>query len=423
MKKQVRDQEQLETYLLRELAVLNYVRHENMLEYIGAYNEVDPQGATHAVYIVTELAAGGDLMSLLLSEHELGWKFLTKICHGAAAGLEYLHSHNLIHRDIKSSNLLLDARWTCKIADFGLCREVAPDDEQMSTCGTDEYMAPELHFDEPYGFAVDVFSFGMVLVECLARRQVGAAHGFCARQPSERFQLDFAPVRELAAARGAPDALVALCEQCTHYEVCERPITADVTAAIARLADALPDDAEPEPPLPSNQSAPPESADPPAPAPSEAEAPPPAGGADACELHAGWLYKRHRTKFKNWKRRWFVLREAGTLEWHNREVDPADGAAAPLGRVALRGCQIDRAHPTFHRYRLTTAVESRRADGLDRGHSLSRIIDRELSAGTEEEMREWVRWIRAAIAHSNNTGDAPGPDEELALEPQGCAIQ
>ena len=60
---------------------------------------------------------------------------------------------------------------------------------------------------------------------------------------------------------------------------------------------------------------------------------------------------------------------------------------------------------------------------LARGHSLSRIIDRELSAGTEEEMREWVRWIRAAIAHSNNTGDAPGPDEELALEPQGCAIQ
>ena len=229
MKKQVRDQEQLETYLLRELAVLNYVRHENMLEYIGAYNEVDPQGATHAVYIVTEIAAGGDLMSLLLSEHELGWKFLTKICHGAAAGLEYLHSHNLIHRDIKSSNLLLDARWKCKIADFGLCREVAPDDEQMSTCGTDEYMAPELHFDEPYGFSVDVFSFGMVLVECIARRKVGA-DGFCARSPAQRFEMDLDSVRALASERGAPPSLTELACQCGSYEPDERPITADALA-------------------------------------------------------------------------------------------------------------------------------------------------------------------------------------------------
>ena len=87
MKKQVRDEEELETYLLRELAVLNHVRHENMLEcvlclfarqflsysgavpsplrrYIGAYNEVAADGATHAVYIVTELAEGGDVRFL-----------------------------------------------------------------------------------------------------------------------------------------------------------------------------------------------------------------------------------------------------------------------------------------------------------------------------------------------------------------------
>ena len=53
----------------------------------------------------------------------------------------------------------------------------------MSTCGTDEYMAPELHFDEPYGFSVDVFSFGMVLVEC-RRAAKGRRRPACARTPA-----------------------------------------------------------------------------------------------------------------------------------------------------------------------------------------------------------------------------------------------
>ena len=187
MKKQVREQEELETHLLRELAVLNYVRHENMLEYIGAYNEVDPQGATHAVYIVTELAAGGDLMSLLLSEHELGWKFVTKICHGAAAGLEYLHSHNLIHRDVKSSNILLSHEGDPKLGDLGVATLSSNSGENIRTfVGTPLWLAPEAISTGSYDAKVDVWALGVRAQKSCAAPTLRRAMHSTSTMPNEK---------------------------------------------------------------------------------------------------------------------------------------------------------------------------------------------------------------------------------------------
>ena len=435
MKKQVREQEELETHLLRELAVLNYVRHENMLEYIGAYNEVDPQGATHAVYIVTELAAGGDLMSLLLSEHELGWKFLTKICHGAAAGLEYLHSHNLIHRDIKSSNLLLDACWKCKIADFGLCREVAPDDEQMSTCGTDEYMAPELHFDEPYGFSVDVFSFGMVLVECTrgersaptasARARPRSASRWtltaCARSRRSAARRRRSPSSRASAAATSPmmadhgrRARVALRpERRASLRTTPRP-TRRTRPRQARCSPRERATAAPPPPRwrargrggrrarPTRRGrgraarrrvearamrAPPR----PSAAPPRAWQARRRGGAGAPRegRAAGWLYKRNKTGFRNWKKRWFELRD-GCLSWYALQTDPSDGKE-PRGTIELRGCFVERAHPTFHRWQILNV------DDTAQTVNDTRLYNREIAAANEPEMRLWIAQIQTAI--------------------------
>jgi len=113
------------TYLLRELSVLKNARHENLLEYIGAcetaeVNEEDPA----TLYIVTEFAANGDLLHLLSSDAPLGWNFLTRIILGAMDGLHYLHDKGIIHRDIKSENILLDGNWCPKVSDFGMAREV-----------------------------------------------------------------------------------------------------------------------------------------------------------------------------------------------------------------------------------------------------------------------------------------------------------
>lgn len=95
----------LEAYILRELAVLKIASHENLVQYIGAYNEenYDEDGLS-ASYIVTELCLGGDLLRLLLNkEEELSWKLRTKIAMQAAGAINFLHQKNLIHRDIKSS--------------------------------------------------------------------------------------------------------------------------------------------------------------------------------------------------------------------------------------------------------------------------------------------------------------------------------
>jgi serine/threonine protein kinase len=175
---------------------------------------------------------GGDLLELLLkSDQGLGWKFRLKIAKEAALAINYLHQNNFIHRDIKSSNILLNSEWSCKICDFGMAREVDLDTTQrMTICGTNEYMAPELLFDEEnYSFEIDVFSFGMVLLEIIKRGKVGH-DGFAERSPRSKFQLDEDLIRSMLPT-DAPESLVVLALQCvsgkfiytqtyTHMNIC-----------------------------------------------------------------------------------------------------------------------------------------------------------------------------------------------------------
>jgi serine/threonine protein kinase len=73
------------------------------------------------------------LFELLKTNHPLGWKFRVKIALDVSNALKYLHRLNLIHRDIKSSNMLLDHNWTCKLSDFGMARELIADSDRASS--------------------------------------------------------------------------------------------------------------------------------------------------------------------------------------------------------------------------------------------------------------------------------------------------
>ena len=131
-----------------------------------------------------------------MSKYELGWKFRLKIAHECSQALLYLHEHNFVHRDVKSSNILLDHNWTCKVSDFGMSREVSEyvPTMRMTICGTEDYMAPELMFDEEYSVSIDTYAFGMVLLEILRREKVGR-NGFAVRRPQSKFKIDLDEVQ------------------------------------------------------------------------------------------------------------------------------------------------------------------------------------------------------------------------------------
>ncbi|CAN0193091.1 unnamed protein product, partial [Ectocarpus fasciculatus] len=194
---------------------------------------------TGHVFIVTELACGGDLLALLLSERQVGWKLRVSILMDAARALDFLHRKSLIHRDIKSPNILLDSQHRCKLADFGMARQLGAN---MTVVGTDAYMAPELMFDNPYGTSADMFSFGIVLWETIYRQKAGT-DDFIERRMSDQFEVDVQALQEDAP----PDtsaSLVALAAQLVENEPEQRPTAEDTLLWLEDLTDSLPEDEE-----------------------------------------------------------------------------------------------------------------------------------------------------------------------------------
>ncbi|NWV19582.1 PAK1 kinase, partial [Origma solitaria] len=81
-------------------------------------------------------------------------------------GLEFLHSNHVIHRDVKSCNILLRTDGSVKLADFGYCAQLTPEqNKRSSVIGTSWWMAPEVVMQKPYGPKVDIWSFGIVGIE------------------------------------------------------------------------------------------------------------------------------------------------------------------------------------------------------------------------------------------------------------------
>lgn len=155
-----------------EVRLVSNVHHRNLIRLLGCCNK-GPE-----LLLVYEYMAKGSLDKYLYGEHRgtLNWKQRFAIIYGTARGLAYLHEQyhvTIIHRDIKSSNILLDDDLLPKICDFGLVRLLPEDQTHVSTrfAGTLGYTAPEYAIHGQLSEKVDTYSFGVVVLEIMSGRR------------------------------------------------------------------------------------------------------------------------------------------------------------------------------------------------------------------------------------------------------------
>ncbi|KAL2513292.1 Serine/threonine-protein kinase-like protein CCR4 [Abeliophyllum distichum] len=164
-------QEDKDNAFLSELEFLSRLNHKNLVRLLGYCED------SNELVLVYEFMNNGTLhdhLHKLQSSPLMSWPTRIKVALDAARGIEYLHEYAvppIIHRDIKSSNILLDAMWNAKVSDFGLSLMGPLDDQShlsLRAAGTVGYMDPEYYRLQQLTTKSDVYSFGVVLLELLS---------------------------------------------------------------------------------------------------------------------------------------------------------------------------------------------------------------------------------------------------------------
>ncbi|XP_060539016.1 mitogen-activated protein kinase kinase kinase 13 isoform X2 [Pantherophis guttatus] len=153
--KKVREQSETDIKHLRKL------KHPNIIAFKGVCTQAP------CYCIIMEYCAHGQLYEVLRAGRKVTPRLLVDWSTGIASGMNYLHLHKIIHRDLKSPNVLVTHNDTMKISDFGTSKELSDKSTKMSFAGTVAWMAPEVIRNEPVSEKVDIWSFGVVLWELL----------------------------------------------------------------------------------------------------------------------------------------------------------------------------------------------------------------------------------------------------------------
>ena len=196
----------------REIAMMAVLQHPNLLSLI-AYTAESPY------CLITEYMVNGSLAHFMKKKgSELNGTERSLIALDIARGMEFLHSRGIIHRDLKSLNVLLDEKKRAKVGDFGLARVKAAG-PMTGLVGTSYYMAPEVVVSAPYyDERVDVYSYGIVLWELLTNSEVYAGEDKITVM-TEVIQHNRRPLIPLTT----PDALRCLIGRCWSQDANDRP--------------------------------------------------------------------------------------------------------------------------------------------------------------------------------------------------------
>lgn len=242
-----RDDQQGSREFLAEVEMLSRLHHRNLVKLIGICTE------SHHRSLIYELVPNGSVESHLHGADKeaspLDWHSRMKIALGAARGLAYLHedsSPRVIHRDFKSSNILLQHDFTPKVSDFGLARIAQEErNKHISThvMGTFGYLAPEYAMTGHLLVKSDVYSYGVVLLELLTGRKpvdlsqppgqenlVAWARPLLTTKEGLEMIIDPALIPSISFDNAAKFAAIA--SMCVQPEVSHRPFMGEVVQAL-----------------------------------------------------------------------------------------------------------------------------------------------------------------------------------------------
>ena len=148
-----------------ELQIFKKIESDYLIKILDYYKDSD------YIYLVMEYAPHGDLEEYIRSFYskrkKINTKFVDTIIYQVSEGLKVLHKNNIIHRDIKTSNILVFNKNLIKITDFGISKILDNNALAKSSIGTPYYMSPEIIKGIPYDFSVDFWAFGCLIYKVL----------------------------------------------------------------------------------------------------------------------------------------------------------------------------------------------------------------------------------------------------------------